>query len=297
MMRLSHLISSRNWTPKLLEQCARDCSAAGGKSLAVSQSMLKAALDDSEIQRTIARLPEHFGLRWLGMHSLWQGAWALNAVEATMRRTMLENQKKILRYGAELGVAVIVFHVGETIREGYSALELHDALRRTLDELLPLAEKLHVTIALENTIVLDDQPAALRRIFECFPSPRLGCCFDSGHANLFERQRGKTLAMMPEGVNEILFRGQLKFHHGKMLSALAPWVVTAHLHDNHGTADEHLMPGAGNIDWPRLWDGLKSCPRLEFVQSEVNQPYPETDFAELTRTFLRLSGGSGLELL
>jgi sugar phosphate isomerase/epimerase len=33
------------------------------------------------------------------------------------------------------------------------------------------------------------------------------------------------------------------------VSVLGPRIVSLHVHDNHGTRDEHLWPGDGTIDW------------------------------------------------
>jgi sugar phosphate isomerase/epimerase len=33
------------------------------------------------------------------------------------------------------------------------------------------------------------------------------------------------------------------------IAALRNRIVSLHVHDNHGTKDEHLWPGDGSIDW------------------------------------------------
>ena len=33
-------------------------------------------------------------------------------------------------------------------------------------------------------------------------------------------------------------------------------IVSMHVHDNHGTKDEHLWPGDGTIDWPGVREAL-----------------------------------------
>jgi sugar phosphate isomerase/epimerase len=37
---------------------------------------------------------------------------------------------------------------------------------------------------------------------------------------------------------------------GVALESMRERVVTAHIHDNHGEKDEHLLPFDGTIDWP-----------------------------------------------
>jgi sugar phosphate isomerase/epimerase len=40
-------------------------------------------------------------------------------------------------------------------------------------------------------------------------------------------------------------------------ASLGPFIVEAHIHDNHGQADEHLPPGEGQIDFGLLFGLLK----------------------------------------
>lgn len=55
---------------------------------------------------------------------------------------------------------------------------------------------------------------------------KVGICFDTGHANLLDAPG--------------------------MLSIMGHRVITTHVHDNHGSGDEHLFPFQGSIDWEGL---------------------------------------------
>lgn len=55
----------------------------------------------------------------------------------------------------------------------------------------------------------------------------VGTCLDTGHAHL-AREMGMAIQKLSS--------------HLKM----------AHVNDNHGDRDEHLAPGQGSIDWPRV---------------------------------------------
>ena len=104
---------------------------------------------------------------------------------------------------------------------------------RRFARLIEHAERNNVNIALEN-MRRASQIKEAAFLLERFDSPRLGMCFDSGHhhARLLRTQDADLLARF-----------------GHRLMAL-------HLHDNHGTitesnsADEHLLPFDGTIDWP-----------------------------------------------
>jgi len=83
--------------------------------------------------------------------------------------------------------------------------------------------------------------------------PGLGFCYDSGHANL----EPSPLAWVEE---------------------FAPFLVSAHLHDNDGHSDRHLPPGDGNgsVDWPGLLAALgRANYRGPFILEGVERTWIE----------------------
>jgi sugar phosphate isomerase/epimerase len=42
------------------------------------------------------------------------------------------------------------------------------------------------------------------------------------------------------------------------LERYAGQLVHLHFHDNHGEADEHLIPGEGSLDWDRILSTIES---------------------------------------
>lgn len=79
-----------------------------------------------------------------------------------------------------------------------------------------------LTLCVEN--VMETSPDALRQIAEQVNDPRLRICFDVGHA--------------------FCQSGDL----APWLDALAPYLSHVHLHNNHGTFDEHLGLPDGTLD-------------------------------------------------
>lgn len=79
-----------------------------------------------------------------------------------------------------------------------------------------------LTLCVEN--VMETSPDALRQIAELVNDPRLRICFDVGHA--------------------FCQSGDL----APWLDALAPYISHVHLHNNHGTFDEHLALDTGTLD-------------------------------------------------
>jgi sugar phosphate isomerase/epimerase len=83
-------------------------------------------------------------------------------------------------------------------------------------------------IALENVYERDPQP--LKQLLDALASPQVRFCFDTGHANAFG---GAPLGLWIETLGDLL--GEI------------------HIHDNHGTADEHLPVGEGNVPFRELF--------------------------------------------
>ncbi len=82
-------------------------------------------------------------------------------------------------------------------------------------------------IALEN--VYERDPHHLRLLLDSLDSPKFRFCFDTGHFNAFA---GAPLAEWMETLGERL--------------------CEIHIHDNHGTADEHLPVGEGTFPFGEL---------------------------------------------
>ncbi len=89
----------------------------------------------------------------------------------------------------------------------------------------------NVTLAIENkrnTIHID-------KIFEAIDNPALAYCYDIGHEAIYHGQ-GKVIQ---------------RYNHLYPLAIL-------HLHDNHLTADEHMLPMDGDIDYEAVTSQLHS---------------------------------------
>jgi sugar phosphate isomerase/epimerase len=94
-------------------------------------------------------------------------------------------------------------------------------------------------IALEN--VYERNPGQLRPLLDALASPQARFCFDTGHANAFG---GASPGLWIEEMGDLL--GEI------------------HIHDNHGTADEHLPVGEGNIPFGELF-GMVRARHLKLI--------------------------------
>ena len=119
-------------------------------------------------------------------------------------------------------------------------------------------------------------------------SPAVGCCFDSGHANVMAP--GKQQAQYGAHMHRV-WQGDVIFYP-QAFEKMAPAMVTCHLHDNDGFSDQHMIPGSGTTDWQELTEKLLTrTPRLLSIQSEVNAVSTGTSIRQLSGKFRELLPG------
>ena len=178
----------------------------------------------------------------------------------------------LLSYAAELGARQIVYHalaVPETTADGPA----RGAEAGSLARLARLAERLEVTIAIENLAPVypgpepgSAGPPVLRDLAMRIASERLGLCLDLGHAHVIADLRHTSVELLAEPVLD--------------------HVSVFHVHDNAGARrnpsrdqlgidplrlDLHLPPGRGTLPWDRVAPSL-SAHRAPIVL-EVHPPY------------------------
>lgn len=145
---------------------------------------------------------------------------------------------KACEAAAHLGCSHVVLHPGPE-REGRPP-ESEFLLRMEMaaDSLNQVAERccqLGITLLLENMLAhlmfghVRDMMYLLGEIKTC----AVGTCLDTGHAHL--------AGEMDHVIHKL--SGHLKM---------------VHVNDNHGHRDEHLIPGDGAIDWPRVISELQA---------------------------------------
>ena len=106
-----------------------------------------------------------------------------------------------------------------------------DATFSSLENLSLFAKQRGVTLALENTPGEMATPTNLKQFLEQTRLTNVKLCFDTGHAHI---EGGLVPA----------------------LETVGSLIVTAHVHDNNGERDDHLLPYEGTIDWDAALDAL-----------------------------------------
>jgi sugar phosphate isomerase/epimerase len=122
------------------------------------------------------------------------------------------------------GIGRVVFHSGyRKFFDGASAQAGEDFINTATDFWQRFEENIPqgVTVFIEN--VEDERPEILTELIRRIDSPKIGCCFDIGHAHCNSNVPVGEWAMV------------LGSHIGHV-----------HIHDNHGDKDAHLPLGKGN---------------------------------------------------
>jgi sugar phosphate isomerase/epimerase len=174
----------------------------------------------------LAAAPAHFDFGNLAAVAdlqqwLAEASLELAAVRAPLAAP-LEASEQVLFLARRIPVRTLVMRL-----EGS-----RDAARRSVERLDRLARPLGVQIALETAADPLGRPASLVHFLEADVDGAVGICLDLGHAHL----DGDVV---------------------EAIETVSEHVVAAHVHDNRGRHDDHLVPFDGTIDWPSALTALQ----------------------------------------
>ncbi len=159
-------------------------------------------------------------------------------VEKSRRIDAMDEVKRAIEAAEQIPFASVTLHLGQK-DDTWSPRSLEHSLT-AIEHLKAFAQPLGVKVLLENLQNEVTTPEHLLEIVKVGHFDHVGFCLDLGHAHLAapEKNRGIDLAF----------------------EVLAGRIAQLHLHDNHGTKDEHLWPGDGTIDWKNVRRHLGALP-------------------------------------
>jgi sugar phosphate isomerase/epimerase len=137
-----------------------------------------------------------------------------------------------------------------------------DAAFSSLENLSLFAKQRGVTLALENTPGEMATPTNLKQFLEQTRLTNVKLCFDTGHAHM---EGG--LVPAAEAVDTL--------------------IATAHVHDNNGERDDHLLPYEGTIDWEAT---LQALPLEAALVLELKEPAAAVGSSDLQAFAKTLDG-------
>ena len=260
-------------------------AANGAKHLVLSDGMLKLLAGEPKAYLNLRHEMRDAGLTFVDAHAPFGAECDPALPVPEYRRQMLARLKFNLQLVADFGVSSCCVHIDSTLYSGYTLAQHLDAARATLDEVLPVAEKLGVVICLENIFKPLNTVEDVLTLIREFPSPCLGACYDSGHANIMEHGMNDPECIAFDRFGKV---GVPVPWEKDVLDRMLPHIVNCHLHDNRAVKDDHDLPGRGTVDWAETFAKLRTAPRLKCIQSEVAAVKHALPIKTLVETFGRL---------
>jgi len=166
---------------------------------------------------------------------------SITEVERVRRIEAMDELKRAIDVAEDLPFSRMILHMGG--HRDTPDPRKRDAAFSSLEHLILHAKHAGVTICVENTSSEMGQPAQLRAFLEETRLPGLRFNFDVGHANLVAGVQEQRVATAFEIMRD--------------------HIVSAHIHDNLGDKDAHLLPHDGSIDWPAALTLFGSLPGSE----------------------------------
>jgi sugar phosphate isomerase/epimerase len=179
--------------------------------------------------------------------------------EKMQRIEAMDEVKRAMECAETIPVKSCVLHLGMS-NEAWTDAALEHSLT-AIEHLKAFATPLGVKLLIENLRNEVTTPERLLAILRIGHFDSVGVCFDAGHANISEAGIAATFELLKGRIAEV------------------------HLHDNHGTKDEHLWPASGTerskgtasgtIDWGATYAMLAGLPNdvpgvLE-IKHELNE--------------------------
>jgi sugar phosphate isomerase/epimerase len=163
---------------------------------------------------------------------------SITELERVRRIEAMDELKRAIDVAEDLPFSRMILHMGghrDTLDP-----RRRDAAFSSLEHLVLHAKHAGVTICVENTTSEMGEPSQLRTFLEETRLPGLRFNFDIGHANLVAGPEEERIAAGFETLRDN--------------------IVSAHIHDNLGDKDSHLLPHDGAIDWPAAMKLFRSLP-------------------------------------
>ena len=270
--RLSFYFPGYGITDEMIPRVLREFQDWGENQMVICCYLIQECLRNERRIEDLHRWQREFGIRFANMLAPCGPGFDMNTMDPVRRPAMIRDHIRSMELSSEFGSRTYTIHIGahHYCWQHAKLPELRKLAHNTMEKLVPAARKLQVILAVENNFEPPNSAREVLRYVEPYAGePYVGVCYDVGHANIM---------MMPPGKRLDRYRGYLHnawyetgiIPENDSLEVLKPHIVTTHIHDNDGYGDLHAMPGDGSVNWPEMVAKLKSCPRLEEIQTEVN---------------------------
>lgn len=250
------------WAARML---LSEYAANGQKYVVLTDIILRQMLHNLSAVTFYRNALEETGTEFLDAHGIYGPAEDMCCPDEDLRPFMIKNHLASMEIAASFGVKTITIHMGRIEDFTIPSAKYIDYAMDSLDKLLPMAERLGMTICIENVWYPTSSVPVLLNAIEKFRTKSLGICYDAAHANIMsgkDRDPKNRMWAANPGVEPPW--------NDHVLEDVLPHVVVCHMHDNNAILDQHLLPGKGNVDWKHVMQLLKTAPRLQAIQCEAS---------------------------
>lgn len=192
--------------------------------------------DWKDYTKALAACAEQLGLTFVQAHS--PGGNPLGSAEE--RAKLIQTTRRSVEVCGMLGIPNTVSHAGW--RTGIEREQYYEENLAFYREFFDVMDACGVNVLTENstranmgTAYYFYDGADMRDFLEYAGNPRLGACWDTGHANVEGHQYADLMAL-----------------GSKHLKAV-------HINDNRGEKDEHILPFCGTMSIDEVMHGLLNC--------------------------------------
>jgi sugar phosphate isomerase/epimerase len=194
---------------------------------------------DSESVNALLAARQTLGLKVWSFHAPFCG---IAMDDADTRADGVRRIIQSARVAQQLGATRVVVHPGRDVPVINAAREQQWTVENTLRALEKMPDGM--CLALETMGTGAD---ILQNMLARLPAERVGACVDTGHVNL-------------------------QMDVAACIAGLSGRVMSVHLQDNHGQADDHLLPGSGRINWPAVLTALRQAGYRGVLMCEGGDP-------------------------
>ena len=139
---------------------------------------------------------------------------------------LVERYKQDIKTCKENDIPMVIMH----LTSKQEAPMYNEKGLKRIQEIVDYAKELNIKVAFENTKI----KGYLEYVLQNIQNDNVGICYDAGHCH----------AHFNDEFNYEMFKNR---------------IFAVHLHDNDKTADQHLIPFDGTINWNNVVTKLKEC--------------------------------------
>ncbi len=275
----THIFSNQRLRPAMLDVLQQSGAEAMEIFCAGQHFDYTERADVQEFKRYFAESPLELhslhGPMYPGHEMGRTGAPVVNVVhpERARRVAAMDELKRGLEVGESIPFRFFVLHL-DARDQDWSEQVLEHAVT-AIEHLRAFARPLGVTLAVENLNNEVTLPAHLIEVLNVGHFADVGICLDAGHAHIIASKHARERSKTEDATGAAtVTRDAIVAEFVRDVRTLLPRVVTTHLHDNDGSRDAHLFPGANavaadGVPWQELMPLLRDAPHKPAANLEL----------------------------